>query len=139
MIFLRLFVVVFSVIIIQACHRQDQNSIPYVPVDIYIYASDPQFINLSVVSGWEYITGGSQGLIVYRRNADEFAAYDRHVPYHPEDNCVAEVDSTQITISDPCSGSSWLLYDGNVTRGPASLPLHSYRTAFDGTVLHIYN
>ena len=40
---------------------------------------------------------------------------------------------------DTCSGSEWLLLDGQVLKGPASYPLKEYQTVFDGTNLTITN
>jgi nitrite reductase/ring-hydroxylating ferredoxin subunit len=126
-------------LLITSC-KKDDTGIPYVRVDIYIYTTDPNFVNLNAVGGWVYITGGSRGIIVYRSSNTEFKAYDRHCPYKPEDACGrVEVDSSNIQVVDPCCGSKFLLPDGGVTQGPAGMPLKSYGTSFDGSVLHIYD
>lgn len=124
-----------------SCKKKDNSGvIPNVPVDLYIYTSDPLFFNLQVPGGWEYITGGSRGILVYRSSNSDFVAFDRHCPYQPENPCgQIEVMATNITAIDSCCGSQFSVIDGSVQRGPASFPLKLYQTTFDGQVLRIFN
>ena len=120
--------------------KKDNNGIPYVAVDLYVYTSDPNFVNLNAVGGWVYITGGSRGILVYRSSNTDFMAYERHCPFEPDNTCGrVEVDSSNIIVKDPCCGSEFVITDGTVTKGPASMALTRYQTTFDGSVLHIYN
>lgn len=120
--------------------RRNNNGIPLVVVDKQININNPGYFNIQATGGWMYLSGGSQGLIIYRKNVDEFRVYDRHSPYLPENNCQVSVDtSDNITAEDPCSGSKFLITDGSVVNGPASFPLKQYQTSFDGTILRIYN
>lgn len=138
-IFFLLFICVFG-IEFNSCKKSDGGVIPIVPVDIYIYTTDPLFFNLQVPGGWEYITGGSRGILVYRSSNSDFAAYDRHCPYQPENSCgQVAVNSTNITAVDSCCGSQFSIVDGSIQKGPASRPLQTYQTSFDGTVLRIFN
>ena len=136
------FKIIFLIIAIyiSACSKEE-SQIPYVPVNITLYVSDPQFVNLNAVTGWTYLTGGSRGILVYRRSNDEFMAYDRHCTYQPEDPCgVIEVEqSGSFTAIDSCCGSKFLITDGSVNAGPARQPLKQYQTDYDGTRLLIYN
>jgi nitrite reductase/ring-hydroxylating ferredoxin subunit len=126
-------------LLVTACKKDDQG-VPNVSVNLYIYTTDPNFVNLNAVGGWVYITGGSRGILVYRSSNSEFKAYDRHCPYKPEDACGrVEVDSSNIQVVDNCCGSKFIMTDGTVTQGPAGMPLKQYGTSFDGSVLHIYN
>lgn len=109
-------------------------------VDFYIQINDPSYINLKTVGGWEYLSGGSRGIILYRKSQNEFMAYDRHCTFQPSNTCaIVSVDANNITASDDCCGSSFMLTDGSVTKPPAAFPLKSYNTSFDGTVVHVYN
>ncbi|HCQ29059.1 MAG TPA: hypothetical protein DIU39_02160 [Flavobacteriales bacterium] len=131
---------IFLIIILFGCQKNEQNGVPIVSVDIYIYTTDPDFVDLNAVGNWTYVTGGSRGIIVYRYSNNEFKAYDRHCPYQSQNSCaLVTVESSNITAKDDCCGSTFLLTDGSVTGGPATFPLKQYRTSFDGTVLHIYN
>ena len=124
-----------------SCSKADKNNvIPYASVNIDIYTSDPDFVDLNAVGGWTYITGGVRGIIVYRYSNDVFKAYDRDCPYDPTSTCsLVSVETNNIIASDPCCGSRFQLTDGSVVQGPATLPLQQYQTSWDGTVLHIYN
>ncbi len=133
---------VFSILIVSlfyAC-KKDDTGVPIVAVDIYIYTSNPSFINLNAVGGWVYITGGVRGILVYRKSISEFMAYDRNCTYNSSDPCaVVYVDSSNIIATDTCCNSQFSIYDGTVLQAPAGVPLKAYNTTFDGNVLHIYN
>ncbi|MFM7309039.1 MAG: hypothetical protein ACKOZY_00360 [Flavobacteriales bacterium] len=119
---------------------KDQNNlVPNVPVNITININQPDFFNLTVVSGWVYVTGGSRGIIVYRKSVDEFVAIERHSSYQPADQCAVAVNADGVILQDPCSASQWLIMDGSLVNGPASAPLRTYQTSFTNPVLYIYN
>lgn len=122
------------------CKKRKNSVIPYVPVNIYIYPSDPNFNKLNTPGAWAYLNGGSRGIIVYRRSNEEFVAYDRHCTYDTENTCgQVEVTTSQITAIDSCCMSEFVLTDGSVVKSPASAPLQAYQVSFNGNELHIYN
>jgi len=123
-----------------SCKKDKPGGVPLTPVDISINVNNPSYADISVPSGWIYLSGGSQGLIVYRTSFDSFVAMDRHCPYNSADLCRVFVDSTQIVARDTaCCHSSFLINDGSVLEGPAALSLQRYNTSFNGTTLRIYN
>ena len=127
-------------LIFSNCRKDEENSIPIVAVDIYIYTADPSFINLNAVGGWVYITGGVRGILVYRKSVSEFMAYDRNCTYQSNDVCATViVDNSNIIAEDTCCNSKFSMVDGSVIQAPAALPLKAYNNTFNGTVLHIYN
>ncbi len=133
-------IVVFSVFEFISCRKRDNQVVPNVPVEINIYTTDPLFFNLQVTGGWEYITGGSRGILIYRSSNNDFLAFDRHCPYKVDDPCgQVKVNSTNISAVDSCCGSQFSIIDGSVQKGPAAMPLKLYQTTFDGSVLHIFN
>lgn len=124
------------------CRKNNQNAnpIPYVPVNITLYASNPDFQPLNAIGNFIYINGGSRGIIVYRKSLEEFVALDRHSTYESEKACaIVTVEANNVTAIDDCSGSRFLISDGSVVEGPAVYPLVSYPTSFDGNVLRITN
>lgn len=122
-----------------ACRKSD-DVVPNVYVDIYVYTSDPAFVNLNVPGGWVYITGGAKGIIIYRKSTTDFMAYERNCTYNPSEACArVEVDSSNVLAVDKCCGSQFSIIDGSVVKTPATMPLKQYQTSFDGNVLHIYN
>lgn len=122
------------------CKKKKNTVIPYIPVNIYIYPSDPNFNKINTPGGWVYLNGGSRGIIVYRRSNEEFVAYDRHCTYDTENTCgQVEVTSTQITAIDSCCMSEFVLTDGSVVKSPATNPLQAYQVSYNGNELHIFN
>jgi nitrite reductase/ring-hydroxylating ferredoxin subunit len=132
----------FSIILYTvSCDRgKEENPIPYVPVNIIIYVSDPSFMPLNVISGWTYVTGGSRGVLIYRRAEDEFMAYDRHCTFDVDNPCgQIKIANSSLSAIDTCCGSKFLITDGSVMQAPAKVPLHRYRTFYDGVKLTITN
>lgn len=132
-------ILLFILSAVKCSTKQTDFGIPLVYVERQINVNNPAFFNLSVVGGWEYVAGGSRGLLVYRSGPNQFNAYDRHSTYDIDNSCRVVVDSTNIAAEDPCSGSRWSIIDGSVLNGPAVLPLKPYATRFDGTFLYITN
>lgn len=123
-----------------SCKKESTTGVPPVQLDVSININLPEYLDLQVVGGWVYLTGGSQGLIVYRKNQDEFSALDRHCPYQPENLCHVFVDESGVIARDTaCCHSAYLIMDGQPTEGPSSFPLKAYHTTFNGTMLRIYN
>ena len=126
-------------IISSGCRDRNTNRVPDVPVNIAINIYQPDFFNLTVPSGWVYITGGSRGIIVFRKSTTEFVALERHSPFQPEDNCAVVVNEDNVIVSDPCSDSQWLITDGTIVQGPTPFALETYRTSFSDPILYITN
>ena len=120
--------------------KKDGNTPECGYVNYSIYTSEPQFLSLNAVSGWIYIGGGCKGIIVYRKSQDEFLAFERACTYDADNSCPGvTVEGNNINAVDTCCGSKFQIFDGNVTKGPASRPLQQYRTSFDGSVLEVFN
>lgn len=126
-----------------SCKKDEQeqtySSIPNVTFDIRVNLNEPSSYAITNIGGWIYLDGGSRGLIVYR-TASEFIAYERHTPYQSDLACAfVAVDSTNVYAIDKCSQSRYLLLDGSVAEGKATIPLKRYRTSVFSDVLRIYN
>jgi Rieske Fe-S protein len=135
----KIFFLLIVLIFFAEC-KKDNNNVPNTSVDIYLYTNNPSFVNISVIGGWVYVTGGVRGILIYRKSNSEFMAYDRNCTYQSNQPCATVVvDATNIAAKDTCCGSRFSIYDGSVYQGPASLPLKAYNTSYDGNVLHIYN
>lgn len=127
-------------LVIVGCKKDNNNAVPNVAVDIYVYTNNPSFVDVSIVGGWVYITGGVRGILLYRKSSTEFMAYDRNCTYQSSQPCATVVmESNNIAATDTCCHSRFSIYDGSVYQGPAGLALKSYNTTYDGNVLHIYN
>jgi nitrite reductase/ring-hydroxylating ferredoxin subunit len=134
------FLVIGSLFTGSGCRKETSGGVPLTQVDFQINVNNPAYNDLAVPGGWLYLTGGSLGIIVYRKSMEEFVALDRHCPYQPAELCRVHVDDTEVIARDTtCCGSAFLIMDGSVTQGPASLGLQRYNTSFNGSILRIYN
>lgn len=121
------------------CKKND-DPVPYVYVNFYVSLSSPEFANLNSVGGWVYVTGGYKGIVIYRNSQDEFCAFERVCPYHPTTGCErVVVEPSGITATDTVCGSRFLLMDGTVVNGPATISLTRYKTYFNGTTVQVTN
>lgn len=142
---LLLIFIVIPMILLFACKKDNpEDQIPYAYINIYIEPNSTLYLPLNVVGGWAYLTAGSpsKGLIVYRTGVDDFVAFERTCPYDPLDPCATgpvKVEHGGTTAVDSCCMSRFILQDGSVFAGPSKYPLRSYRTQYNGTILHIYN
>lgn len=127
-------------VLLFGCRKEQRGGVPLTPVDISINMNNPAYIDAAVPGGWMYLSGGSQGLIVYRYSPEQFVVMDRHCPYQPSDYCRIFVDDSEIIARDTaCCHSAYSIVDGSVVNGPAALSLQKYNTSFNGTTLRIYN
>ena len=124
-----------------SCGERPQY-IPYVPVNIYLDLNLPSYNALQFPGQAILVNNeGSRGIYIYRLSMDEFVALDRHSTFDVDLGCKVTLDPDNTILRDDttCSMSQWSMLDGTVLQGPASLPLHRYRTTLDGPSLHVFN
>ena len=122
-----------------ACDNENYD-FPQVDVSLFLYMNNPEFFDVGVPTGWMYLNGGVGGILLYRKNLEEFIAYDRASTFNPTSKCQVTVDENDnTTINDPCSESQFSITDGSVIQGPANQPLKRYNTAYNGNNLSIFN
>jgi len=125
-----------------SCNKTNTSThpVPSVPVNILVYTNDPLYFSLQSIGGWQYISGGVQGIILYRKSAEEFVAIERASTQAPSDSKYrVHVLSDNFTLLDSVSKSTWSILDGQVTKGPATWALRLYGTSFNGQSLRIVN
>lgn len=129
-------------LLVISCKKNKQHPVPSIPFDITIDITLPSYSELNGVGGYTYVSGGSRGIIVYRRSTEEFVAFDRHSPEDKEGSCtqVLYPDSTNfLELRDDCNEARFSLYDGSPISG-SEYGLRQYQTVFNGsTSLRIYN
>ncbi len=132
-IFLKPLILFFTFLIV-GCGKDIEHPVPDVHVYFELNLTMPSNASLNAIGGWEYYTGGYQGIIIYRLSEDEFKAFDRA--------CTHNI-SNKIFVEDPpmakCKecGSMYLLLDGSVAEGPAKHRLKEYRTRWNDPILTI--
>lgn len=125
-----------------SCRKNRNHPVPSIPFDITINMSLPTYSELQGVGGWAYVSGGSRGIIVYRKSYDDFVAFDRHSPAEGGADCPTPLtpDSNNfLQLNDACSGATFSLYDGSPMSG-SEFGLRQYQVVWDGNyALRIYN
>lgn len=121
------------------CSKDSNTVIPNAYVDVQININEPSSFELQPIGGWLYANGGSNGLIIYHANLDEYICYDRHSTFNVSEWCQVAVDSSNFKMIDACSKSEFSIFDGSVIKGPATIPLKRYPVSFDGTYIVIRN
>ncbi len=124
-----------------ACKKEEQApQIPYVYVNFVLNPNGTQYINLNSVNGWETVVGGYNGILIFRKSVNEFAAYERACPYDPtKTGAQIRVDKSGITCYCPVCGSKYIMADGTPYAGPSHFSLKQYTTLYDGAMLYISN
>lgn len=130
----------FIITVLFAC-SSDLTDDPIPPAlfdDIVMQLTLPQYVSLNTKGYYEFSNAGVRGIIIYRKDAAEYVAFERNCSYHPNDACATvNVDISGLFLTDPCCGSIFDFASGNPTGGVAWRPLRQYRTHLDGTVLTI--
>jgi hypothetical protein len=117
-----------------------EHPVPSIPVQITVYPNDPLYFKIQSIGGWMYLDGGVNGLVVYRKSTEEFVALDRTSTALPDKPAARVlVQSDNFTLKDTISGSTWRIFDGTVTKGPAEWALRMYGTSYNGNSLRITN
>lgn len=131
--------IILLIVLLNLGCENEVYDFPQVDVNLNLYINNPEFFNIEAPGGWIYLNGGVAGILLYRKNLDEFIAYDRASTYNPVADCGITVDLDNIILIDPCSDSQFLITDGSVIQGPASQALKRYNTNLYGNNLSIYN
>ncbi|HNY03040.1 MAG TPA: hypothetical protein PKG48_10655 [Bacteroidales bacterium] len=130
-----------GLIFISSCKKDAQSpDIPYVYVNFSLDPNGTQYINLNAVNGWETVTGGYNGILLFRKSVEEFMAFERACPYDPrKEGAQVRVDDSGITCTCPVCGSRFIMTDGTPFAGPSRYPLKQYTTMYDGSLLYVTN
>jgi nitrite reductase/ring-hydroxylating ferredoxin subunit len=129
-------------LLLPGCSKKSENAndIPYVLVNFSINPNSTEYIHLNTVDGWEYLTGGYKGILVFRKSVNEFVSFERACPYDWQNtNARIVVDTSGITAYCPVCKSKYILLDGTPYSGPSRYPLKQYQASYDGNLLYIYN
>ncbi|MCR4680017.1 MAG: hypothetical protein K5636_00185 [Bacteroidales bacterium] len=135
-----LFVLIGLLPLLVCCDFYNHPTIPNAKVDFYIYPNDVMYYQLNTYGGYIYLTGGVNGIIVYRLDEWNFNAFDRACSYDwKEQESWLFVAPDGLRLIDSLCGSTFNILDGNVLGGPAKYPARRYNTHFDGMRLRVYS
>lgn len=134
--------VVFFFLTSSSC-RQRLHPVPDIPFNINIDINLPTYSTLQSIGSFAYVNQvGVKGIVIYRRSIDEFVAFDRMSTAAGGDTCQPLfVDPDNLLLmKDPCTASTFSLFDGSLLTGPAEWGLRAYRVFFNGAnILNIQN
>lgn len=133
--------IILSLICTSFLFTSCEEPFDYGYVNFYIEPDTAEYFNLNLGNRqWEYFEGGYRGVVVFRKNWDEFITFER--------SCVAqdcdgrlEVDTTNnVLLHCPNCDSKYIYYDGSPLEGSKSRRmLYTYCSFFDGTYLWVNN
>ncbi len=149
------FTALLGMITLGSCNKTNLNpNDPHAVIRIDIDPNSTFYQGLNAVGGWIYVNNGDQGayigpgsrgVIIYRESQNEFKAYDRLPPNHPN-QCCNNGHCTQLVVGkyypfvkDECTGDLYQLLDGSLFKGIGKYPLIQYHAVYDGNMLHVFN
>jgi nitrite reductase/ring-hydroxylating ferredoxin subunit len=133
-------VLTLSILLLLSCAKDDGTYIPDVYVNYTIPINDPSMSALNSAGGAVVISGhGVAGIIIYRRADNVFVAYDRCSSVNPQNKCAVTIDNPSLTVTDPCSGAKFSLFDGTPVKAPATKSLKSYQVTANSLYLMVTN
>lgn len=133
---------IFLTVILSVTVISCEEEYPYYGyVNFFIEPDSAEYFNLNYGNrGWEYFEGGARGVVIFRKNWEDFICFER--------SCVAkdcngrlEVDTTNnVILLCPECKSRYLYFDGSPLEGSkATRSLYYYCTYFDGFKLWVSN
>lgn len=126
-----------SIQIFDSCKKNDNVSTVY--VDFTIDVTSYQYSDLDHDGGYVYVTGGENGLLIYR-SINVFYIYDRQCTLRSDSCRQLVMDKSNLYAIDTKCKSKYLILDGSPDgTGPSKKPLIRYHSNFDGRLLHVYN
>lgn len=147
----QLVISVFTLLAFFACTKDQNNFLPYKPVDFYISLANYNHLTVPGNS-ITFRYNGFAGIIVMCVNENEYDAYDACCPYEAQKSCTVEMDqvaipggtglvySSNTTGKCKCCGSTFMLFGGGfATKGPAARPLQQYQVVNTGGRLWVHN
>ena len=138
----RAFVFFWMILVVtSSCKKEEQApEIPYIYVNFRLNPNGTEYINLNVVNGWETVSGGYNGILIFRKSFDEFSAFERACPNDPVvPGAQVRVDQSGVTCHCPVCGSKFIMIDGTPYEGPSHFSLKQYNAVYDGAMLYISN
>ena len=135
-------VTLLTILLFTTSCSKTEDYIPEVLFNFYIDLNSVEYNSLKIPTNSEYLnyTGaGFRGVIIHCNFTDEYVAFDRACPYHPDNvKAVVEIGESQSATCPEC-GSEFNLFDGSVLKGPSARPLKLYHTNLQGSLLYVYN
>ena len=106
--------------------------LPEVPVNKTVFLNNPEFIDLQVVGGWAYTTGGISGIIIYHSGINTYLAYERSAPHLTPQACSQMVVKNSLTMECSCDDSVFNILNGAPMTDGVNYAAKQYRVLNTG-------
>ena len=106
--------------------------LPERPVNQTVFLNNPEFINLQVVGGWAYTTGGISGIIIYHSGINTYLAYERSAPHLTPQACSQMVVKNSLTMECACDDSVFNILNGAPMTDGVNYAAKQYRVLNTG-------
>ncbi len=117
-----------------------RDLLPKVPINKTIFLNNPEFIDLQVVGGWAYSTGGISGIIIYHYGINTYLAFERSAPHLSPQACSRMVVTNGLTMECGCDDSVFNILNGAPLSDGVNYSARQYRVLNTGpSTLQITN
>ena len=106
--------------------------LPERPVNQTVFLNNPEFINLQVVGGWAYTSGGISGIIIYHSGINTFVAYERSAPHLTPQACSQMAVKNSLTMECACDDSVFSILNGAPMTDGVNYAAKQYRVLNTG-------
>ena len=106
--------------------------LPERPVNQTVFLNNPEFINLQVVGGWAYTTGGISGIIIYHSGINTYLAYETSAPHLTPQACSQMVVKNSLTMECACDDSVFNILNGAPMTDGVNYAAKQYRVLNTG-------
>ncbi len=94
--------------------------------------NNPEFIDLQVVGGWAYTSGGISGIIIYHSGINTYLAYERSAPHLTPQACSQMVVKNSLTMECACDDSVFNILNGAPMTDGVNYAAKQYRVLNTG-------
>lgn len=120
-----------------SCEKDKEGRIPEVYVNYRLTIQEFQIKNVNGVLTVN--NQGVAGLVIYRKPDNSYVAYDRCSSVNPAQKCAVQLDEQALTLTDPCSGAKFSLFDGSPVKAPAKRSLKQYLVGISSFEISVRN
>jgi len=137
----KIFSIITFIILSFGCSSdvEPNQLLPNIQVDQTVDLSLPQYVNLLVPGGWvDDISGGVNGIVLYRIKTNEYKAFDRACP---QNNCTTKMTfDGSIKLKCSCHNRKFSILDGSPQTNGIIYSAREYRVSLiSGSILRITN
>ena len=117
-----------------SCKKKNTHpNLPDIRVDETVWLDNPENINLKMVGGIKLISGGLNGIVIYRLSENTYLAYENTCPhlYNYKSKCARLNKNSSTIIMCPCDKSKFSLIDGSSLSETTEVPLKRYDVTYN--------